>query len=64
MRLGPVRLNDHGLRPGEHLLDSGYPSAGLIHAAARQGTTMVTPALLDHSPQARASNCQYLWIVR
>lgn len=50
------RLDDHGLRPGEHLLDSGYPSAHLIHAAARQGTTMVTPALLDHSPQARAAD--------
>jgi hypothetical protein len=50
------RLDENGLRPAEHYLDSGYPSADLIHAAAEQGTTMVTPALLDHSPQVRAAD--------
>jgi transposase len=50
------RLDERELRPGEHYLDSGYPSAGLIHAAAKAGTTMVTPALLDHSPQAKATS--------
>ncbi|WP_327130079.1 transposase [Streptomyces sp. NBC_01343] len=52
----PVQQNlaDRGLTPGEHYLDAGYPPADLIHDATRQGTTMVTPALLDHSPQAKA----------
>ncbi|MFI9810293.1 transposase, partial [Streptomyces sp. NPDC052301] len=52
----PVQQNlaDRGLTPGEHYLDAGYPSADLIHDATRQGITMVTPALLDHSPQAKA----------
>ncbi|MGW4519357.1 IS1182 family transposase [Streptomyces sp. NPDC004393] len=49
------RLREHGLPPGEHYLDSGYPSADLIHAAAKLGTEMVTPALLDHSRQARTA---------
>jgi hypothetical protein len=48
------RLTDHQIKPGEHYLDSGYPSADLILKAAGQGITMVTPALLDHSPQAKA----------
>ncbi len=48
------RLTDRQVKPGEHYLDSGYPSADLIHEAAGQGITMVTPALLDHSPQAKA----------
>ncbi|MFI1073247.1 hypothetical protein ACWGLF_18765 [Streptomyces puniciscabiei] len=48
----PVQQNlaDRGLTSGEHYLDAGYPSADLIHDATRQGITMVTPALLDHSP--------------
>ncbi|MFE2750344.1 transposase, partial [Streptomyces scopuliridis] len=52
----PVQQNltGRGLTPGEHYLDAGYPSADLIHEAAGRGITMVTPALLDHSPQARA----------
>jgi Transposase DDE domain len=49
------RLREHGLPPGEHYLDSGYPSADFIHAAAKLGTEMVTPALLDHSRQAKAA---------
>jgi transposase len=41
--------------PGEHLLDSGYPSAEqLVRAAGVYGITLVTPTLLDTSPQARA----------
>ncbi|WP_331749462.1 IS1182 family transposase (plasmid) [Streptomyces sp. NBC_00984] len=48
------RLAEHGIRPAEHYLDSGYPSADLIAAALKQGTRMVTPVLLDHSAQAKA----------
>jgi len=48
-------LARHKLLPGEHYLDSGYPSADTITVAAHTfGVTMVTPALLDQSPQARA----------
>ncbi|MFE9934302.1 IS1182 family transposase [Streptomyces sp. NPDC005533] len=43
------------LSPGEHYLDSGYPSADLVAQAADRGITMVTPLLADHSPQARAA---------
>ncbi|ODA69074.1 hypothetical protein APS67_006776 [Streptomyces sp. AVP053U2] len=45
-------LTAREVKPAEHYLDSGYPSADLITAAARQGITMVTPLLADHSPQA------------
>lgn len=48
------RLAERQVKPGEHYLDSGYPSADLVSAAAREGITMVTPLLADHSPQARA----------
>jgi transposase len=49
------QLADKGLLPGEHLVDSGYPSAELVVAAARlHGLTLVSPLLLDHSAQARA----------
>ncbi|MGC4856819.1 IS1182 family transposase [Micromonospora sp. DT4] len=48
------QLHDRRLLPGEHYLDSGYPSADTIAAATRYGITMVTPALLDQSTQARA----------
>src|SRR5512142_248735 len=48
-------LAEHGLLPGEHLVDSGYPSADIIvRAASLHGLTLVTPVLLDHSAQARA----------
>jgi hypothetical protein len=48
-------LADKHLLPGEHLADSGYPSAGLIiHAAHVFGLTLVSPMLLDTSAQARA----------
>ncbi|MEU3277285.1 transposase [Streptomyces antibioticus] len=49
------RLTERQVKPGEHYLDSGYPSADLVVAAAHQGITMVTPLLADHSPQARAA---------
>ncbi|MFC9768748.1 IS1182 family transposase [Rhodococcus jostii] len=47
------RLTEHEIAPGEHYLDSGYPSADLVAAAARDGITMVTPLLADQSRQAR-----------
>jgi transposase len=49
------QLADKALTPAEHLVDSGYPSADIIVAAARlHGITLVSPMLLDHSAQARA----------
>ena len=49
------RLAGRDLLPGEHYLDSGYPSAQTITDALRTyGVTLVTPALLDRSAQARA----------
>lgn len=42
-------------RVGEHHVDFGYPSAELISRSADDfGITLITPVLLDHSPQARA----------
>jgi transposase len=55
--LTPVhqQLEQRRLLPGEHLVDSGYPSAELIiHAARVFGITLVSPVLLDTSAQARA----------
>ena len=49
------RLTKAALAPGEHYLDSGYPSAALVTAAAKEGIAMVTPLLADHSPQAKAA---------
>jgi hypothetical protein len=49
------QLAGKNLTPAEHLVDSGYPSADIIVAAARlHGITLVSPMLLDHSTQARA----------
>jgi transposase len=49
------QLADKNLLPAEHLLDSGYPSAEIIVAAARDhDITVISPMLLDHSAQARA----------
>jgi transposase len=49
------QLADKNLTPAQHLVDSGYPSADIIVAAARlHGITLVSPMLLDHSAQARA----------
>lgn len=48
-------LHERDLTPGEHYLDSGYPSAQTITTAlGSYGVTLVTPALLDYSAQARA----------
>jgi Transposase DDE domain len=50
-----ARLDQRGLLPGEHLVDSGYPSAELlVSSLASFGITLVTPLLADTSPQARA----------
>jgi hypothetical protein len=49
------QLAGKNLTPAEHLVESGYPSADIIVAAARlHGITLVSPMLLDHSTQARA----------
>ncbi|HEV3294252.1 MAG TPA: transposase, partial [Streptosporangiaceae bacterium] len=55
--LTPVhqQLEERQLLPGEHLVDTGYPSAELIiHAARVFGITLVSPLRLDNSAQARA----------
>jgi transposase len=50
-----ARLDDRGLIPGEHYVDSGYASAENIAAATSDhGITLITPVLLDNSVQARA----------
>ncbi|MFJ9682923.1 IS1182 family transposase [Streptomyces sp. NPDC101194] len=49
------RLTERQVKPGEHYLDSGYPSADLVTAAAREGIAVITPLLADHSHQARAA---------
>ncbi len=48
-------LAGRDLLPGEHYLDSGYPSAALmVDSLRRWGVTLVTPLLADTSHQARA----------
>jgi transposase len=48
-------LAERGLTPGEHYVDSGYPSAALLLSSKDQyGIELVTPLLADTSPQARA----------
>ncbi len=50
-----ARLAGRGLLPGEHYVDSGYPSAQLlVSSLASYGISLVTPMLADTSPQARA----------
>ncbi|MFH9355526.1 IS1182 family transposase [Kitasatospora sp. NPDC017646] len=49
------RLTERQVKPGEHYLDSGYPCAELVTAAAGEGITMITPLLAGHSAQARAA---------
>jgi transposase len=50
-----AELARRGLLPGEHLLDSGYPSAQLVCDSHRRwGVALVTPLLADQSRQARA----------
>lgn len=51
-----AKLADHGVKPAERYLDSGYPSADLITKAMKEGVRMVTPVLLDHSAQAKAAD--------
>jgi transposase len=48
-------LEGRGLLPGQHYLDSGYPSAELMTRSRTEfGVELITPLLGDHSPQARA----------
>lgn len=48
-------LKDRGLLPGQHYLDSGYPSAELMTRSHTEfGVELITPLLGDQSPQARA----------
>jgi transposase len=48
-------LEGRGLPPGQHYLDSGYPSAELMTRSRTEfGVELITPLLGDHSPQARA----------
>jgi transposase len=50
-----AQLERRALTPGEHYADSGYASAENIQDAKDQhGITLITPALLDTSAQARA----------
>ncbi|MFD5514201.1 IS1182 family transposase [Streptomyces sp. NPDC127051] len=43
------------LTPGEHYVDSGYPSAALVASSLKDfGTVLISPLLGDCSPQARA----------
>ena len=56
--LTPVhqQLEERQLLPGEHLVDSGEPSAELImHVARVFGITLVSPLRLDNSAEARAA---------
>jgi len=47
-------LAARGLPPGEHAVDTGYASGGLLLAARDRGITLLTPLLADNSPQARS----------
>jgi IS5 family transposase len=48
-------LATRGLTPGEHFVDSGYPSAALtLSSHTDYGIELVSPLLADTSPQARA----------
>lgn len=48
-------LQQRGLIPGEHYVDSGYTSAALIASSRRDyGITLVTPLMTSNSAQARA----------
>ena len=50
-----ARLSQRGLLPGEHRVDSGYPSAQLLVSSQTDyEITLITPMLADTSPQARA----------
>lgn len=48
-------LKGRHLLPGQHFLDSGYPTAGsMTQSRTEFGVELITPLLGDHSPQARA----------
>jgi hypothetical protein len=48
-------LARRGVPPGEHYVDSGYPSADLLVSSLTDfGVRLITPMLADTSPQARA----------
>jgi transposase len=47
-------LDARGLLPGEHAVDTGYASGGLLLAARARGITLLAPLLADSSPQARS----------
>jgi transposase len=48
-------LAARGVPPGEHYVDSGYPSADLLVSSLTDfGVRLITPMLADTSPQARA----------
>lgn len=48
-------LAERDLTPGEHFLDSGYPSAALVVSSkAEHGIDLVAPLLADTSAQAKA----------
>jgi transposase len=48
-------LDRRDLLPGQHYLDSGYPSAELMTRSRTEfGVELITPLLGDQSPQARA----------
>ncbi|MDW6064132.1 hypothetical protein SAZ11_47055 [Streptomyces sp. FXJ1.4098] len=48
-------LQQRGLLPDEHYLDSGYATAELIHGSVTTyGIALITPVLLDTSRQAKA----------
>jgi len=50
-------LAARGLTPGEHFVDSGYPSAALLVSSwADHGIDLVAPLLADVSAQAKAGN--------
>jgi len=50
-----AELARNNLLPGEHLLDSGYPSADQVVRSARvHGIRLVSPLLVDQSRQAKA----------
>jgi transposase len=47
-------LDARGVLPGEHAVDTGYASGGLLLAARARGITLLTPLQADNSPQARS----------
>jgi transposase len=52
---GPVHdhLDAAGLPPGQHAIDAGYTSAGVLIDARARGITLIGPLAADPSPQAR-----------